>query len=85
MIHTLAGAIFLILITGLTYGQENMQVGASDMEVQVVDKNCWVDLFEDSKFDVDNPHVRVLGPFQAATLEDVAGQNWNNEIQSLKV
>lgn len=81
----LIGAVFWILITGVTYGQENLLVGASDIEVQLVDKNCWVDLFEDTAFDVDDPNVRVLGPFQAATLEDVAGQNWNNEIQSLIV
>ena len=37
------------------------------------------------KFDVDDPHVRLLGPFQSATLEDVSGRNWNDEIESLKV
>jgi hypothetical protein len=51
----------------------------------VVDNNCWADLFEDTKFDVDDPHVRLMGPFQSATLEDVASQNWNDEIQSLIV
>ena len=55
------------------------------MEVQVVDKNCWADLFEDTDFDMDDPHVRLLGPFQSATLEDVAGRKWNNEIESLIV
>lgn len=83
--YMLNGALALTFITGVVYGQDNMVAGASDMEMQVVDKNCWVELFEDTDFDVDDPHVRVAGPFQSATLEDVAGQNWNNEIESLIV
>lgn len=83
--HILKGAILLTLMAGVTYAQENMRGGASDIEVQVVDKNCWADLFEDTGFDLDDPHVRVLGPFESATLEDVAGQKWNNEIESLVV
>ncbi len=83
--HMLNGALALSFIAGVAYGQENMIASASDMEMQVVDKNCWAELFEDTDFDVDDPHVRVAGPFQSATLEDVAGQNWNNEIESLTV
>ena len=77
--------IFLTLITGLTYGQNKLIVSASDIEIKFVDKNCWVDFFENSEFDVNDPHVRVLGPIQSATLADVGGQNWNDEIQSLIV
>ncbi|MFZ1747432.1 MAG: hypothetical protein WBO24_03190 [Nitrospirales bacterium] len=83
--YMLNGALALTFIGGVAYGQENMTASASDMEMQVVDKNCWAELFEDTDFDVDDPHVRVMGPFQSATLEDVAGQNWNNEIESLIV
>lgn len=83
--HILTGAMVLTFIAGVTYGQEQMIASASDREIQVVDKNCWADVFEDTGFDVDDPHVRLLGPFQSASLEDVAGQNWNNEIQSLIV
>lgn len=78
-------AIVLTFVAGLVYAQENMRGGASDMDVQVVDKNCWAELFEDTGFDVDDPHVRVQGPFQSATLEDVAGLTWNDEIESLIV
>ena len=83
--HMLNGTVALALIAGMAYGQENMIASTSDMEMQVVDKNCWAEIFEDTDFDVDDPHVRVMGPFQSATLEDVAGQNWNNEIESLIV
>ena len=50
-----------------------------------MDNNCWADLFEDTEFDVDDPHVRLMGPFQSATLEDVSGRNWTEEIESLIV
>ncbi|MEO8324803.1 MAG: hypothetical protein ABI618_03070 [Nitrospirota bacterium] len=83
--HMLNGAVALTFIAGVAYGQENMIASTSDMEMQVVDKNCWAELFEDTDFDVDDPHVRVQGPFQSATLEDVAGLKWNNEIESLIV
>jgi hypothetical protein len=83
--HILTGAMVMTLMTGMAYGQENMFASASDRAVQIVDKNCWLDLFEDTGFDVDDPHIRLKGPFQSATLEDLAGMNWNNEIQSLIV
>ena len=83
--HIFSGAIVLTLVAGLVYAQENMGGGASDMDVHVVDKNCWAEMFEDTGFDVDDPHVKVQGPFQSATLEDVAGLKWNNEIESVIV
>lgn len=83
--YMLNGALALTFMAGAAYGQENMIASASDMEVQVVDKNCWVELFEDTDFDVDDPHVKVMGPFQSATLENVAGLDWKNEIESLIV
>ena len=83
--HMLNGALALTFIAGMAYGQENMIAGMSDMEMQAVDKNCWAEIFEDTDFDIDDPHVKVMGPFQSATLEDVAGQGWNNEIESLIV
>jgi hypothetical protein len=83
--HILKGTIILTLVAGLAYAQQNMRGGASDIEVQVVDKNCWAELFEDTDFDPDDPHVKVQGPFQSATLEEVAGQKWNNEIESVIV
>jgi Beta/Gamma crystallin len=48
-------------------------------------KNCWVDVFDDTKFDADDPHVRVQGPMELTSLKEVQGRNWNNEIQSLIV
>jgi hypothetical protein len=78
-------AMMLVLVAGLTYGKESRLGPASDLEVQVVDNNCWADFFEDTEFDADDPHVRVMGPFQSATLEDISGRDWSNEFESLIV
>jgi len=55
------------------------------MDLKVVDKDCWVEIFEDNDFDKDDPHVKIQGPTQVATLSDFSGRNWNNEIQSIIV
>jgi len=52
---------------------------------QLLEKTCWIDLFEDTKFDADDPHVRVVGPTELSSLKDLQGRNWNNEIQSVIV
>ncbi len=76
----------LTFIAGVAYGQDNMIAGASGMEAQVVEKNRWAELFEDTDFDVDDPscpNIELI--FQSAMVENVAGQNWPNEIQRLIV
>ena len=34
-----------------------LSVEAADMEVKMVDKNCWIEVFDDTKYDADDPHV----------------------------
>ncbi|HNA84496.1 MAG TPA: hypothetical protein PK589_14290, partial [Nitrospira sp.] len=51
---------------------------AADLEVQVVDKNCFIEIFEDDNFDVDDPHVVLQGPKEYATLKNLAGKDWSN-------
>ena len=58
---------------------------AADMEMQVIDKNCWIEVFDDSKYDADDPHVKVQGPKEYASLKNLNGRNWNNDIQSVIV
>ena len=58
---------------------------AADLEVQVVDKNCFIELFEDDNFDVDDPHVVLQGPKEYATLKNLAGKDWSNDIESVIV
>jgi hypothetical protein len=61
------------------------EVRAADTEVQVVDKNCWIEVFEDTKYDADDPHVQVQGPAVFASLKNLNGRDWNNDIQSVIV
>ncbi|MEO5957440.1 MAG: beta/gamma crystallin domain-containing protein, partial [Nitrospiraceae bacterium] len=53
--------------------------------LQLVDKNCWVEVFDDTKYDADDPHVKLQGPKDYASLKDLSGRNWNNDIQSIIV
>ncbi|MGA6826056.1 beta/gamma crystallin domain-containing protein [Nitrospira sp. NS4] len=62
-----------------------LSVEAADMELQMVDKNCWIEVFDDTKYDADDPHVKVQGPKEYASLENLSGRDWNNDIQSVIV
>ncbi|MCC6966925.1 MAG: hypothetical protein IT391_11685 [Nitrospira sp.] len=55
----------------------------ADLELQVLDKNCFIEIFEDDNFDVDDPHVVLQGPKEYATLKNVAGKDWSNDIESV--
>jgi hypothetical protein len=58
---------------------------AADLEMQIVDKNCWIEIFEDDDFDADDPHVKLYGPKEFATLKNVGGKDWSNDIESVIV
>ena len=62
-----------------------LTVEAADLETKSVDKNCWIEVFDDTKYDVDDPHVKLQGPKEYASLKDLNGKNWNNDIQSVIV
>jgi Beta/Gamma crystallin len=70
--------VFLALTT-LTYADDSAR------EVQVTDKNCWVEIFEDNNFDQDDPHVKLMGTQEYATLTNVFGRDWNNDVESVLV
>ena len=42
-------------------------------------------MFEDSKYDANDPHVKVDGPKEYASLKNLNGRDWNNDIQSIIV
>lgn len=46
------------------------------------DKDCWVEFFQDSQY--AGKHFRLNGPIQLENLRDVAGENWESRIASLK-
>jgi len=58
---------------------------ASAVDLQVVDKNCWVEVFDDDDFDEDDPHVKIQGPQEYANLKNVYGRDWSNDIESVIV
>ena len=62
-----------------------LSVEAADMEVKMVDKNCWIEVFDDTKYDADDPHVKVEGPKEFASMKNLNGRDWNNDIQSVIV
>src|SRR5215210_2117056 len=77
--------LFKLFIVGglLTLGA--LSVEAADMEMQLVDKNCWIEVFDDTKYDADDPHVKVQGPAEYSALKNLNVRNWNNEIESVIV
>ena len=58
---------------------------AADMEMQAVDKNCFIEIFEDDNFDPDDPHIVLQGPKEYASLKDIVGKDWANDIESVIV
>ena len=78
MRHHIVAIAALLALTGLP-------AHAADLELQVVDKNCFIEIFEDDNFDVDDPHVVLQGPKEYATLKNLAGKDWSNDIESVIV
>jgi hypothetical protein len=77
--------LFKLFIVGGLLALGALSVEAADMEMQMVDKNCWIEVFDDTKYDADDPHVKVQGPKEYASLKNLNGRDWNNEIKSVIV
>jgi hypothetical protein len=77
--------LFKLLIVYGLIAVGALSVEAADMEVQIVDKNCWIEVFDDTKYDADDPHAKVDGPKEYASLKNLNGRDWNNDIQSVIV
>lgn len=74
----------LFLVSGLI-AIGALSVEAADLEMRLVDKNCWIEVFDDSQYDAKDPHVQLQGPKEYATLNNLNGKDWNNDIESLIV
>ncbi len=74
----------LFIISGLI-AMGALAVEAADLEMQMVDKNCWIEVFDDTKYDAKDPHVKLQGPKEYATLTNLNGKDWNNDIESVIV
>ncbi|MBC7838354.1 MAG: hypothetical protein H7Y39_06915 [Nitrospiraceae bacterium] len=75
----------LFPVTVLIIIGAGFSVEAADMETRLIDKNCWIEVFEDSKYDAKDPHVQLQGPHEYATLNNLNGMDWNNDIESVIV
>ena len=53
------------------------------LETQGVDKDCWVELYEVVDFGKNVSNMRIQGPAEYATLDNLNGADWGNEIESL--
>ena len=62
-----------------------LSVEAADMELQLVEKNCWVEIFEDDNYDANDPHVKIQGPKEVSTMKNLEGKDWANDIESVIV
>jgi len=74
-----------MLMVGTVLAMGALSAQAADLELQVIDKNCWIEVFDDTKYDTDDPHIRLQGPKEYASLKNLNGKDWNNEIQSVVV
>jgi len=55
------------------------------IETKTIDKNCYIEIFEDDNFDVDDPHLKLQGPHEYPTLNNLEAKDWNNDIESVIV
>lgn len=74
-----------VLVASTVIAVGALSAHAADVELQAVDKNCWIEIFDDTKYDTDDPHVKVQGPKEYASLKNLGGRDWNNDIQSVIV
>jgi len=84
MKHQNGGHMWAIVLVSLSFVLIGPSIGSA-VDFKVEDKNCWIEIFDDDEFDEDDPHVKIQGPAEYATLKDVYGRNWNNDIESVIV
>jgi len=77
MLRTMMSAVLIVGFAASTY--------AADPELQVIDKACWIEIFEDDNYDRDDPRLQIQGPAEFASLKDLKGRNWNDDIESVIV
>ncbi|HEX7092575.1 MAG TPA: hypothetical protein VF205_02775 [Nitrospiraceae bacterium] len=77
--------LFKLLIVCGVIAVGALSVEAADTEMKMVDKNCWIEIFEDDNYDADDPHVKIQGPKEFATMKNLEGKDWANDIESVIV
>ena len=75
----------LTLTIGAFLAIGTTSVEAADLEMKMVDKNCWVEVYDDAEYDDKNSHTTLQGPKEYASLKNVEGKDWSNDIESVIV
>ena len=75
----------LIVLTVLMACTYMAPAYGADPEIQVIDKDCWIEIFDDKEYDQSDPHVKLMGPNEYPTLKNLSGRDWNNDIESVMV
>ena len=71
-------AAFLGVKTGLVVAAFGLGANAF-----AKDSDCWAEFYEKSQY--EGKHFRLQGPAELANLKDVNGENWDLQIDSIKV
>ena len=77
--------VWNMLVLALALVLTGLPAHAADMEVQTIDKNCFIEIFEDDNFDNDDPHIVLQGPKEYASLKNIGNKDWANDIESVIV
>jgi len=49
----------------------SVEAADTDMEIKMVDKNCWIEIFEDDNYDAGDPYIKIQGPKEFSTHEEL--------------
>jgi hypothetical protein len=53
------------------------------MEMQMVDTNCWIAVFDVTKYDADDPHAKLRAPKSTPLRRISVVGTGNNDIQNV--
>ena len=63
----------------------SVEAADTDMEIKMVDKNCWIEIFEDDNYDAADPHIKIQGPKEFSTVRHLEGKDGANDFESVIV
>ena len=75
----------LVLIAFCALAVSLVPAYAVELEMKIVDKDCWIEIFDDDDYDADDPHIKIYGPKEIATFKGFMGKDWDDDIESLIV
>src|SRR5574341_1636303 len=74
------------LLMGAVMALSCLLVYAADAELQVVHRNCWIEIFGRRQlFYEDDPHPRSQRSKEFATVTNLAGKDWSNDFERVIV